>query len=225
MRTWIPIALFALATGVLGLQVFRLSGEVRQLSRAVGGANNPGKGDAASPRSEDPLSRRVATLEQELEATNGRVALLHARHQLAAGTATNAPADPDRTKEEVLSIVADETDRILVKQLLWHRSNLMSARKPGFRAFEQGAQLTPAQSQSVWGHLEAEADEFVDLLRIPELREDPEALVREIRAVLASTDDKVRRVLNADQIRQYEHGRALERAALMPWAQTLEPGR
>jgi hypothetical protein len=230
MRTWIPTALLALAIGVLGFHVIRLHGEVDRLSRAVGTTEEPSKRRAPSgassgaPSGKDgALSRRVATLEKELEEASERVAILQARQELVAGAAIQP--DPEKTKEQVLSIVADEADRVFVEQLLWHRNNLLAARQPGFNAFAHVAQLTQPQSQAVWGHLEAEADAFVALFRSPELRKDPTAVIREIRAILTATDDKVRSVLTGNQVKLYEDARAVEQAALMPWLKTAEPAQ
>lgn len=227
MRAWLPIAGLVVATAVLAVYVVRLQGDVQELSLLVGRTSESDEADSKKRRgAEAALLRRVEVLERELEATNGRVGLLHARQQLAAGAArAEEPEKTEKTKKEVLSILADETDRVLTKHLLWHRDNLMLARRPGFQQLVEHAGLTEVQSESVWRHLEEETDELVSLFRVPELREDPEALVREIRAIVETTDDRVRRVLDADQMKAYSAGRAMEQAALMPWLRQPQAGQ
>lgn len=187
-------------------------------------ADEPDEPYEAPEKPEQQPEQQPASLE-ELRA---RVERLEARLDEAEtveapeGTTVSKGAISDQGKKEkfqdyVRSVVRSEADRLRDQQLLKHRDALVENRMRAVSDFAKQAGLSPNQENSIASILTEEADRMVELLKQPEVLDDPPKALEKWGEMLKETDEQASEVLNPAQMLLYMQLRRLEQDALMPW--------
>jgi hypothetical protein len=207
----------AAAVAVIGFLAFRivdLEQRVSALSAQLGTpAEAPqegarGRGDAGiPPAAPTGYAERLSALEKRVAALSD-----------AQSALTKAPAQGrEHQEEEILSVVQREGTRIRDVQLEWHRSRWLEGRAEQLNAFAKSKGLSPEQTAGLQGALQHEVDAMVDVLKRPELMEDPDQVASDWQAVLDDTDNQARKLLTPTQNIYWTQARVFERAVLWPW--------
>ena len=103
------------------------------------------------------------------------------------------------------------------EQLLKHRDALVENRMRAVSDFAKKAGLSPNQETAIASILTEEADRMVELLKQPEILDDPPRALEKWGEMLKDTDEQAAEVLNAAQMLLYMQLRKLEQDVLMPW--------
>lgn len=204
------VALF----GLLGFRILDLEQRVDALSAQLG-VPAEATSDAA-PNGTTTLTavpqgyeKRLAALEQRIKSLN------------AAPPPKAAPDTPGnarlRDDEAILSVVERENQRVRDVQLEWSRSRWLEQREAQLTMFSSWLKLEPKQVETLHNSLEHEVNALVDVLKRPNLLDDPDQLASDWAAVLDKTDKEAAAVLTPDQRTWWTQGRTSERQTLWPW--------
>jgi hypothetical protein len=166
------------------------------------------------PAGLEELRARVDRLEARLDEAE----VLEAPEGTAVSKgAVSDPGKKEKFQDYVRSLVRSEADRLRDQQLLKHRDALVENRMRAVSDFAKQAGLSPNQENSIASILTEEADRMVELLKQPEVLEDPPKALEKWGDMLKETDQQASEVLNPAQMLLYMQLRRLEQDALMPW--------
>ena len=119
--------------------------------------------------------------------------------------------------EQIVDEVQRKNEEIFARKLEFHRERWLEARSEGMDQFSKEANLLPRQRERMEGVLTDEVDRMMEILRTPEIRDDPARLIEAWDSVLSDTDDQIRRLLAPFQQEHWEKARAFERKTFFPW--------
>src|SRR5262249_48891173 len=99
-------------------------------------------------------------------------------------------------------------------------SRWQETREQQLTSFAHQNKLTPTQTTELQKSLEHEVDAMVEVLRRPNLMEDPDSASSDWQALLDATDRDAEKVLTPEQLSNWNLARAFERRLLWPWLPT-----
>jgi hypothetical protein len=212
MRSWAMIAGAVAVCGYLGYRVVSLERRLDAVAARLGAAG--GSARAAAAGSPDGHEQRLSWLERDVRALRDDLSTL----EEATGKETAVAAQAQEGGEQrILSVVERQQKRIRDKQLEFHRSRWLEWRQSALEEFAEKHGLTPWQVEQVQRLLTAEVDSLAEILRRPDVLENPEGASEDWLAVLEATDTAARRLLNPTQIPAWDVARTVERRVLWPW--------
>jgi hypothetical protein len=239
MRPWHVLLIVIPILGFLSFRVMSLEDRIgllyemveiqsRDAKESVAGEDRADEPDEPYEASDKPEQQQPEQQPAGLEELRARVdrleALLDEVEVVEAqeGTTVSKAAIPDPGKKEkfqdyVRSVVRSEADRLRDEQLLKHRDALVENRMRAVSDFAKQAGLSPNQENSIASILTEEADRMVELLKQPEVLEEPPKALKKWGEMLKETDEQASEVLNPAQMLLYMQLRRLEQDALMPW--------
>jgi hypothetical protein len=217
LRIIIAAALAVALLGFLGFRIFDLEQRVAALSRQLEGSDQ-----AATAATTDTGDAGVSGLgyEARLAALEKRVDGIRAtmrRLDKASGLPTGLGVGGQPVDKEILSVVERENSRLRDVQLEWQRARWLESREASLAIFARHNNLTTEQNASLQQTLEHEVDAMVEVLRRPNLLEDPDQAANDWQALLEATDRTAGQVLTPAQAGQWYTARAFERRVLWPW--------
>jgi hypothetical protein len=204
------VALF----GFLGFRILDLEQRVDALSAQLGAPAEATQG--AAPSRTTTLTVAPQGYEKRLAALEQRVKALSAapKPQAAPDTPGNARLHDD---EAILSVVERENQRVRDVQLEWSRSRWLEQREAQLTLFASWLKLEPKQVEALHTSLEHEVNALVEVLKRPNLLDEPDQVAADWAAVLEETDKEAAAVLTPDQRVWWTQGRTAERKTLWPW--------
>ena len=215
MRMSIVLAVSLALLGVYcGYRIAALEGRVDALTKRLG-APSPSREPAtqgASPA--EGYEQRIRALEKDARSLR---ADLHTLEEATGERPTAAELERPASPEQILSVVTREQNRIRDRQLEFHRARWVEWRDAALSAFANDQHLTEVQSEDVRQLLVKETDRLIEILRRPDVLENPAQAATDWAAVLDDTDAIVLRVLDPGQRTAWRQGRALERRTFWPW--------
>ncbi len=245
MRPWHVLIIIIPILGFLGFRIMNLEDRIGLLHQMVEMQSRSAKpvaseaGDneleeiyepsgESEPQPDQQSDQRAEGQAEGLEELRARIERLEARLEEGAtvrqAEATVDPAaalaNPNKKgkfEDYVRSVLRNEADRLRDQQLLKHRDALVENRMRAVSDFAKQAGLSPNQEASVASILTEEADRMVELLKQPEVLEDPPRALEKWADMLKETDQQAAEVLNAAQMLLYMQLRKLEQDVLMPW--------
>jgi hypothetical protein len=119
--------------------------------------------------------------------------------------------------KDVLSIVERENNRIKDVQLEWNRSRWLDTRDAQLLSFSKQYGLTTEQTAGLQKAMQQEIDGMIELLRRPDLLDDPDGTAADWQSKLEATDARAKQLLNPAQLGAWNQGRVFERKLLWPW--------
>lgn len=215
-RHLLSMVVCAVVFGVLGYRSMMLKRRVETLGRELGsGPSDAGTSEALSNGTSvlaaSTHRERLAKLEQGVSEVRSRLKAI----DYAVRGAPTLP-DPQHGKE-ILSVIQREKSRVLDVQLAWSRTHWQEAREEQLKRLGQDMGLSGQQVGQLRTTLTRELDAMVEVLRRPDLFEDPERTARDWQAILRSTDQTATDVLTPAQLQIWKQARAAERKLLWPW--------
>jgi len=212
MRTWGTFAaLVAAVCGYLGYRVISLE---RRLDAADARLGVPAARNAAGTAKPSDHEQRLNWLERDLRALRDDLRTL----EEATGKEGAAALQPEGVGEQqILSVVGREQKRLRDKQLEFHRTRWLEWRQSALEEFAERHNLTAWQVEQVQRLLTDEVDALAEILRRPDMLENPERASEDWLAVLEETDRGARLLLNPAQLPAWEAARTVERRVLWPW--------
>lgn len=213
---WIVLSVAVIVCGLLGYRTVRLEQRIEALVRQLGA---PGAGGAAAaggsgaPPVQGDHEQRLRTLEQEARALREDLQTL----EEATGERTVAAGAPTQTDQRILSVVTREQERIRDKQLEFHRARWLEWREGALDTFAQSNRLSPVQTDQLHRLLADEVEALVQLLRRPDVAENPERAANDWLDRLELTDRAARNILEPPQIVAWDQARTVERRVFWPW--------
>lgn len=189
----------------------------------------------------DALAESVTRLEQTSMSDNFGTALAGAsldggvaRGHVMTPSGQYVPAEVDRLSKEIAELkselkkapvhaeqIIDEVERkqeeVFARKLDFHKELWLEARAEGLDRFTKEANLLPRQRERMQAVLDDEVERIMEILRTPEIRDDPDRLVEAWDAVLNDTNEQVRRLLAPFQQEHWERARDFERKTFYPW--------
>jgi hypothetical protein len=209
------VGALALGLGALAYRQHVLERELDALSRQLGAENGEAgeaPSTAASAERESQVTRshasRLAALENELRAARSD---LRALQQTAAREASPA------NDQQILSVMRQYGNKVLDSQLKFHRERWLEQRETQLNELSRRFGLSQKENDELWELLADEIDKMVELIRRPELAEDPERAARLWRELLLDTDAQAHRILDPQKSLIWDQARFVERKLLWPW--------
>ena len=214
MRIFTAAAILVAVLGFLGFRIVDLEQRVAALSRQLDGskssdADHDGTDAGVSGVGYEP---RLAALEKRVE---GIKANMHSLEK-AAGVGISLPPGPHADKQ-ILSVIERENNRVRDVQLEWSRARWLDTRQEQLTSFASQNKLSTTQTAELQKTLEHEVDTMVEVLRRPNLMEDPDSASSDWQALLDATDQAAAKVLTPEQLSNWNLARAIERKLLWPW--------
>jgi hypothetical protein len=213
---WISLAAALLVCGFLGYRTIRLEQRVDALGRQLGAPNAGGAAGAAASgkaQTSGDHEQRLRSLEQEARALRDDLQTL----EEATGERTTAAVDPSGSDQRILSVVTREQERIRDRQLEFHRARWLEWREGALDNFAQTNRLSPVQTDQLHRLLADEVDALVQLLRRPDVAENPERAANDWLDRLELTDRAAHNILAEPQISAWDQARTVERRVFWPW--------
>jgi hypothetical protein len=215
---WAVLAVAIAVCGLLGYRVVRLEQRVNVLSRQLGApaAGISGAPAAGVKRAQGDHEQRLRTLEQQADALRDDLQTL----EIATGerpAVAAAPVDAKRSEQQILSVVGREQERIRDRQLQFHRARWLEWRESALDSFAQTYRLSPVQTERLHRALADEVEALVEILRRPDLAENPERAANDWLVRLQETDRAAHDILDDAQVGPWDAARATERRVFWPW--------
>lgn len=225
LRTFVASAGVLFILGLLGFRIIDLEQRVgllsRQLSRlepvgTIDAGNEPKPASTTDRTPSVAFERRLKSLEKRVEALASRPTLL------PSGTG-DFGTDVLRSEEAILSVVEREASRIRDVQLEYHKARWLETRQQQLAGFASQLKLEPAQTTELYSALENELDRMADVMRRPNIAEDPDQLASDWQQILVDTDERAKAVLTPEQYQFWAQGRFVERKVLWNWLPATPP--
>lgn len=204
--------------------MYTLQSELETLEQTVGepADESSSESPSASTRSRrlPGHSERLSALEQEmrdLETTLGGLSRQAEACVEKAEAHVDRVVDSNQMQQRIVDVMQAEEERVLGTQLQWHRDQLMKAREKGLDQLAEQGNLSDSQKEELTKLMEDESDAILELIKDPEMRENLDVGLKELRNLLDATDEKARQILDPDQMKLYKAGREVEQATLAPW--------
>ena len=216
VKPWYLLLLFVPAYGYLLYWSATLSDDLARLELRLSslaeaepqpGHSQAAPAGAAAKSAATPETMELAELRAEVKRLQAEVDAAKVRKEM--GTTLSS--------QRILDVVDTENERILDKQLDFHRQNWVEFRETTLMDFTRRFDLTLSQQDKMEEVLIDEIDDLVELLKRPELRDDPDRAATDWVAVLEATDGRVGEVLDPKQLDGWKEARRFERAILFPW--------
>jgi hypothetical protein len=214
MRTFIAATLAVALVGYLGFRILDLEDRVAALTTQIGALPEP------APVARDPSATPSAVpppqgFQQRITAAEGRLSSIEARlQQLEKSGVKSARAVDDK---DILSVVERENNRIKDVQLEWSRARWLENRDSQLATFSKQYGLTQEQTAGLQKAFQDEVDGMAELLRRPDVLDDPDGTATELQTKLDATDAVAKKLLNPAQLGAWNQGRGFERRLLWPW--------
>jgi cell division protein FtsB len=206
---WAVIAVAVALSGLLGYRVVRLEQRVGALSRQLGA-----QGASAAAGEQRNYEQRLSALEREARALRDDLETL----EKATGERPAVAAiDTAANAQQILSVVGREQERIRDRQLQFHRARWLEWRESALDNFAQAHRLSPVQTEQLHQLLAAEVEALVEILRRPDVAENPERASNDWLDRLELTDRAAHNILDAAQVGPWDTARAIERRVFWPW--------
>jgi hypothetical protein len=207
------IGALVLVCGWLGYRQYALESRLVALGQQLGAASEAGAhAPAAEPQGEDlrlhSHADRLAVLEKELRA------LRAAQRSLAKAPAGDAQPVND---QQILAVMRQQGDKVMDAQLKFHRERWLEQRETQLNDFARSFGLTQQENDQLWDLLADETDKIVELMRRPDLAENPERAAALFKELLMDTDAAAHRILDPHKAAAWDQGRSFERKVLWPW--------
>lgn len=206
----------------LGYRQGQLERRIEALSQQLGAAETAahadaraagGIGAAAAAADDSPAegsyAARLRAVESQLPALRADVRSL----EKATGEAVQSPV----SDQQILAVMKQQGTKVMDAQLKFHRERWLESREAALNDFAGRYSLNQTQNDALWELLAGEIDRMVDLLRRPDLADNPERASREWRDMLRETDQAAVRLLDPLIATAWEQQRAAERKLLWPW--------
>ena len=214
MRTWALLAVAVAVCGYLGFRVFSLERRLDIVSARLGAPDARTPGAASAGAGPGDHEQRLRVLERDLRSLRDD---LRSLEQATGEKVEPAAAPTEGGDQRILSVVEREQKRIRDKQLQFHRTRWLEWRQAALEEFADKYGLTAQQEEQVERLLTQEIDALTEILRRPDVLENPERASEDWLTVLEATDRAARGVLNPAQLAPWEAARTLERRVLWPW--------
>jgi hypothetical protein len=212
---WIVLAAALTLCGFLGYRTVRLEQRIDALRRQLGapGAGAGAAGKVANPPVTGDHEQRLRTLEQEARALREDLRTL----EKATGERPELAVNAASSDQRILSVVTREQERIRDKQLEFHRARWLEWREGALDNFAQTNRLSPTQTDQLHRLLAAEVDALIQLLRRPDVAENPERAANDWLDRLELTDRAAHNLLEPAQVTAWDEARTVERRVFWPW--------
>jgi hypothetical protein len=215
LTTFILGAAALVLFGWLGFRILDLERRVSHLSEQLGTASADAMPAATTSEHVTVVNTTPQGYEQRLRALEERLdKLASAQSSLARMTGKDGHADADN---QILSVIEREGNRIRDVQIEYHRPRWIEARDAQVDAFAQATHMTGQQTQILKGVVEREVEDFVAVLKKPDLMEDPDGATTAWQAALDKTNDTAHKLLTPPQAALWDQARLFERQLLWPW--------
>lgn len=217
MRAPILQALFLLGLVVVGYRSCTLEKKLAELEHKTGKMREelPPAADATEgARPRGALEARIAALEEDLAQAEDDLATIE---ELVVTATEKTDGEDAKDDQRILSVVTRAHERVLERQLQFHRAHWSQFREQTLHDFSARQGLDSYQQSELQRLLEEELDSMVEILKRPDTAENPERAAADWDAELQKTDRAVERVLEPEQLEAWMSGRAFERAVLFPW--------
>jgi hypothetical protein len=207
------------AVGYVGYRQHALELKVDALTRQLGAAeaehDEPSSGAqaqaeprAAEPAPDDSHAARLAALEAQLTSMRADVRSL----EKATGDVAQPVSD-----QQIMAVMRQRDSKVIDAQLKFHRDKWLEKREDALNDFGRRYALTPRQNDELWELLGGEVDKLIDLMRRPDLADNPERATQEWRELLRQTDAEAHQVLEPLKALAWDQQREAERKLLWPW--------
>jgi hypothetical protein len=215
LRTFILGAAALLPFGWLGFRILDLEQRVANLSGQLGTPSAEAAPTTTTSEHVTAVSNTPKGFEQRLRTLEERLdKLASAQSSLARMTGKDGRADADN---QILSVIEREGNRIRDVQIEYHRPRWIEARDAQVDAFAQVTHMTGQQTQVLKSVGEREVDDFVAVLKKPDLMEDPDGATAAWQAALDKTNETAHKLLTPPQAALWDQARLFERQLLWPW--------
>ena len=217
MRLWHVLAALGALCGVLGYRLIVLEGRVdglsRKMARQVSVPLDLDQDDSATALAD--YEDRLSLLEDDLNAIQENLGDLSAK---AVETQDGLEEAREAVQDErIVSLVQKEQQRVLEKQLDYHRERWDEIRGNAVDDLARNLSLTEGQTAQLHGLLRRELDQMLGIFKSPSALEDPQSTASDIQELLGQTNRMANRLLNREQLVGWKQYRDFERATFMPW--------
>ncbi len=213
---WIVLVTGLIATAFFGYRTVRLEQRIDALERQLGAPEVAAGSAGKTARQEPPPGdheQRLRTLEQEARALRDDLQTL----EKATGERPEPAVNTASADQRILSVVTREQERIRDKQLEFHRARWLEWREGALDNFAQTNRLSPVQTDQLHRLLADEVEALVQLLRRPDVAENPERAANDWLDRLELTDRAAHNLLDAPQTKAWDDARTVERRVFWPW--------
>jgi frataxin-like iron-binding protein CyaY len=214
----VTIVIIALMGGFFWYRQSSLERRIDELTEQLGAANAVAGEESAVPdavpKAGEPAAAigshatRLSALEAGLKAIHADLRSL----EKATGDGTKMVTD-----QQILSVMKEQGSKVMENQLKFHRERWLEQRETALNDFSRRYGLNQTQNDQLWDLLSSETDKMVEILRNPELAEDPERAARVWKESLLDTDAEAHRVLDPQKAVLWDQARFAERKLLWPW--------
>jgi hypothetical protein len=213
MRFFFAAAMLVALLGFVGFRIFDLEQRVDALARQMAGARGTA-GEARQTQggaANQGYEQRLVALEKRMDGMKANM------HTIEKATGLGIELPGPHADKQILSVLERENNRVRDVQLEWSRSRWHDTRQEQLTLFAQQNNLSSSQSAELQKTLEHEVDAMVEVLRRPNLIDDPDTASNDWQALLDETDRAAQRVLSPAQLTAWSQARTFERKVLWPW--------
>lgn len=226
MGQWLLLAATAVGCLFFGYRTLTIEERLDDVRARVGeqDAQAGSKGNAGGqPDEAASQTARLEALENKASELRGRVELAKLQTGIASGSSRQVLSRvfySEDLESKILGAVRQKREEALDESLSNIKKQLVLGREGGLALLTQVAHLTEAERRSLDSLMKNEAQQLVDVFRDADMREDPQAAVERIDALIERTDAQAKTLLDDDKYPLYLMGRAHEQRMLMPWLKT-----
>jgi hypothetical protein len=218
----VAIVVIALLGGFLWYRQAALENRIDRLTEQLGAGATvaaPADSDGSEP---DPSSDPGADAARAIGSHSARLSAVEAglkSVQADVRSLEEATGDSAKmvTDQQILSVLKQQGTKVMDSQLKFHRERWLEQREVALNDFSRRLGLNQTQNDQLWDLLSSETDKMVEILKNPELAEDPERAARVWKESLLDTDAEAHRVLDPQKAAAWDQVRLVERRLLWPW--------
>lgn len=218
----VAVVLIALMGGFVWYRQASLERRVDQLTAQLGAGSEAAESAGSGEPEHDPSADPGASAARAIGSQAARLSALEAglkSVQADVRSLEKATGDSMKmvTDQQILSVMKQQGTKVMDSQLKFHRERWLEQREVALNDFSRRLGLNQTQNDQLWDLLSTETDKMIEILKNPDLAEDPERAARVWKESLLDTDAEAHRVLGPQEAAVWDQVRLVERRLLWPW--------